>query len=345
MPRRSSSPRPATPSNAPRSAPIKAGSHAVWIPNLSRTLVFETRGQFIEHSDGSGTLTGVVQDSSNPSLRFFLEADFDGLILPGDPGHAPSGSPKKELGSGSYAANGGPIDPATWRYYTTLNGTLTGEGDYHGALVSISRRGPAMQVGVGANGKNHDDGVAVWLHVSIDRQPDNQNFTLDPSATKGDINLNLDANCANSQRMGSDGEDIRMRSGVDDEIATGGLGQTSKRAASGEMLEIVVESPNGTFDGEMLTLVAACRAICDPVPPSPFQLTDVYVNPNFGAELIVGPGGFFGPDNFRAGGNSYAARIPAGVTGFIITFQSFAITSRAANGYYAASEAHDLILD
>ena len=59
-----------------------------------------------------------------------------------------------------------PVDPSTWYYYTTLTGTLTGIGNYAGAVIDVSRFMQAFQVGAGANGKNTLFGASGWFHHS-----------------------------------------------------------------------------------------------------------------------------------------------------------------------------------
>ena len=62
-----------------------------------------------------------------------------------------------------------------------------------GALLQLSRMGPAYQVGLGANGKNIDFGASGWLNVTTLSQP-SQAPNL-PSSLVGDVNINLTAGC------------------------------------------------------------------------------------------------------------------------------------------------------
>src|SRR4029077_1813072 len=104
-------------------------------------------------------------------------------------GIAPADSPKKELLPNAYIENGGPIDPSTWYYYTALNGTLTGIGNYTGAVINITRVMAAFQVGVGANGKNTHFGASGWFDLNIVSQP-TSGGSLTPT-DHGDFNLDL----------------------------------------------------------------------------------------------------------------------------------------------------------
>jgi len=45
-----------------------------------------------------------------------------------------------------------------------LSGELTAYGAFDTAVLVISRMGPAAQVGIGANGKNLNNGLSNWLN-------------------------------------------------------------------------------------------------------------------------------------------------------------------------------------
>ncbi|MEM6455910.1 MAG: SdrD B-like domain-containing protein [Acidobacteriota bacterium] len=157
-------------------------SHAVWLPQIATDFVFQPDGRFVENLDGTGSLTGTIVSLGNPNLRFQVDAQVSGFqVTP------PNGSPKRELRSSAYVDNGGPIDPSTWYYYTNLSGTLTGLGDLDGAILSITRRGPAWQVGNGANGKNGNYGASSWFDYTVVQQPNSGHL----SNSHGDFNLDL----------------------------------------------------------------------------------------------------------------------------------------------------------
>jgi hypothetical protein len=167
--------------------------HALWLPGIGTDFQFDPSGQFLMKDDGTARLTGIVRSKSNPTWLFDVDVTLGGKIVPGDVGHAPAGSPKKELHSNAYVENGGAIDAATWLYYTTTDGTLTGLGDLAGGKLSLTRVGPAFQVGLGANGKNVEYGGSGWLTVTTMSQPSgNVQF---PNSLQGDFNLDLRADC------------------------------------------------------------------------------------------------------------------------------------------------------
>ena len=107
-----------------------------------------------------------MRSISNPANGFTVDVHFSGYTTVAGPG-----SPKEELNGSAYVQNGGSVDPSTWYYYTTLTGTLTGIGNYAGAVIDVSRFMQAFQVGAGANGKNTLFGASGWFNVDVVSQP------------------------------------------------------------------------------------------------------------------------------------------------------------------------------
>jgi len=167
--------------------------HAITLPGITNTLVFVNGGQFTERPDGTARLTGIAAEESDPERAFHVDVRLSGRIAPGDAAHPPTESPKLELNSGSYIGAGGPVDPAEWVYYTDFHGSLVGLRALSGARLEVVRRGPAFQVGFGANGKNANFGGAGWLDTVVVQQPSNGAFL--GGTTGGDINIDLEAGC------------------------------------------------------------------------------------------------------------------------------------------------------
>jgi hypothetical protein len=167
-----------------------ASSHAVSLPGISQRMVFTAGGRLTERPDGTARLAGVLVELGNPGRSFHMDVRLSGRVTPGDASFPPAGSPKLELRSSSYLANGGSIDPETWSYYEGVEGTLVGLGEFAGAELTVTRRGVAMQIGAGANGKNGRNGASVWLDTVVEAQP-TTGVTL-PSTAGGDINIDLD---------------------------------------------------------------------------------------------------------------------------------------------------------
>ena len=106
---------------------------------------------------------------------------------------APPGSPKKDLKDCAYDEDGGPVDTDTWYYYPTYTGTLTGLGEYAGAVLTIVPTGPAFQVGIGANNKNIKFGASSWFIWTVTAQP-SVGPAL-PVTGQGDFNIEI-GDCA-----------------------------------------------------------------------------------------------------------------------------------------------------
>ena len=162
--------------------------HAVVMFQLDGKFLFDGNGgTFTEFPDGTARLQGTLVSINDPAKRWVADILFSGLIPAGDPSNPPAGSPKLELLPTAYIWNGGPVDPATWRYYPELVGTFMGEGTYDGANLLVTRRGPAFQVGLGANNKNVQDGGSCWTYFDVIAQP-TQGGPLQLK-TDGDINV------------------------------------------------------------------------------------------------------------------------------------------------------------
>ncbi len=146
-------------------------------------------GRLHEYDDGTAVWTGSVVNPDNEGFTFQVNLD-------GRTANLPAGSPKF-----------GPVisDPDEWYYYTSLNGTLWGMpgGRYDGAEISITRYGPAFQIGVGADyheGNYH--GGASWFTWTVITQP-TTGVPLKPTR-RGDINTRL-SDCTDTEGPGGNG--------------------------------------------------------------------------------------------------------------------------------------------
>ena len=148
------------------------------------------------NDDDTLTLSGEVQSNSGSEKGFIVDITFSALT-----GNSEDG-PKFECNN---------QDATKWIYSSTLKGTLTGTGDFEGAILDVERIGPPFQVGVGANNKNFDFGASGWFEWTLrdGDQPSNGQFTLRDSSNdvpdnlfpfpindtddpkRGDININL----------------------------------------------------------------------------------------------------------------------------------------------------------
>jgi len=164
-------------------------SHAFYFGALGSDWRFVAGGELEETADGSARLTGLLERPGTSNEQFFVELELGGRLNPGEAGYPPPSSPKVELKPALYAQNGGPIDTNHYYYYTTTTGTLTGLRDLAGLRYGVSPMGAAMQVGVGANGKNLEWGGSAWLTLTRLSAPSGSNF---PQSLVGDVNVDLD---------------------------------------------------------------------------------------------------------------------------------------------------------
>lgn len=158
---------------AKRDATVSASPDATafTLNGLGDDFTFVTGGQFTELPNGSARLIGVLARISDPHKKFLADLTFDNRVDAGNPSFPPAGSPMLDLLAPAYATNGGKVDPAGWHYWLTMTGTLTGLGDYRGAKLLMSKRGPAVQCGNGANGRNCEMGVAGLVTTAVVQQP------------------------------------------------------------------------------------------------------------------------------------------------------------------------------
>ena len=100
----------------------------------------------------------------------------------------PPGSPKNGFGA----------DPSDWQYYPQWSGTLAGIEDYAGARVDLERRGPAYQVGTGANdqpGEQDVFGGSAWFDFDLAHQGkacEDIGQQCIARKGRGDLNIRLD---------------------------------------------------------------------------------------------------------------------------------------------------------
>lgn len=156
------------PANADASA-TEPGGFLMSIPGVADDLVLFADGAFEERADGTARLSAFVSRQSAIDREFYLVLELGGRLQPSQVGYPPLGAPTVTLQPGAYVPNG-PVDPATFTYYTTGTGSLTGLRSYGGSLLTLAVTQP-VQLGVGASNKNVLDGLAADLDVTIVQQP------------------------------------------------------------------------------------------------------------------------------------------------------------------------------
>jgi len=166
--------------------PHAASGHALWIPGVSKHLVFEPESVVMQTlPNGDLTVWGYVGEGD---LRFEVDLTLSGFM-------DDSSDPKLELPASSYVQNGGSIDPSTWDFYANVSGYVKGlSGKWAGTIFDLTLRGPKAQIGDGANGKNEAFGLSSWFTATV-----SANSTQLPNGIwvgeefHGDINVDLRA--------------------------------------------------------------------------------------------------------------------------------------------------------
>lgn len=162
----------------------------------SATWRFESGAKFVENTDGTARLTGVLAYYDKPTThRFNVDILFIGQTYT-----PPMGSP--------VLMNTNP-NTTGWYYYDWGTATMTGLNDLAGAKVNLKKRGKAFQVGVGASDQIVDTdkfGATGWFSWEIVSQPTNtsiviNSFPANPSIDQADLCIGLSGtptNCGNN---------------------------------------------------------------------------------------------------------------------------------------------------
>jgi len=138
------------------------------------------------------------------------------------------------------------------------------------------------------------------------------------------------------------GEDLVLGSAVGGVFTTSGPGNDVKQAAGGSMLEFNVSSPGAAFDLSAYYLVAQLFSAGFPPVPQPafpelwFDFSAFFVLVN-GSPTVLGP-----PVIAPGAGSSTFYSAPMNFAGLSVIIQGLVINNSAANGLYAATNAHEI---
>ena len=173
---------------APQCIVTSTAEHGIWLKDFNGDghndrYDFEPGASFDQFPDGTARLTGTVREQGNGNNRFFVDLQLAGLTdVP------PPGSPKNDFGA----------DTADWEYYPQWSGTLVGDGNYDGALLNLTRRGPAFQIGTGAAdrpGEQDRYGGSGWFDWDVETQAQaciHYGHKCIKSHGIGDVNVRID---------------------------------------------------------------------------------------------------------------------------------------------------------
>ncbi|MEM1119061.1 MAG: SdrD B-like domain-containing protein [Bacteroidota bacterium] len=137
---------------------------------------------FVEYTDGTARLTATATNNTTPGIGWNIDVTF------GERTTLAEVSPKEH--------NCLSADVSNYYFYETLEGKLTGINDVAGASMTVTRIGPAFQIGVAANitHKFFDFGGSGWFVVDNLVQPTNGPVLIlnaGAQGQNGDFNINL----------------------------------------------------------------------------------------------------------------------------------------------------------
>ncbi|MEO1576426.1 MAG: hypothetical protein AAFU65_15875, partial [Pseudomonadota bacterium] len=172
-----------------------SSQHGLWFADIdgngqSDRFNFIAGASFQRNADGTARLTGTAIKTTDPDEGFEVD-----VFLSGGTATPPPGSPKNNFGA----------DIADWFYYPEWDGTLNGVGDYEGAVVTVTRRGPSFQIGTGANDKPDDVDVyggSGWFDYERQREGDRCLTTGRDCINhdgRGDFNIRIDCPSTGTQ--------------------------------------------------------------------------------------------------------------------------------------------------
>lgn len=156
---------------------------AMTLPGVGDDYVFVPAATFTEFADGHTVLTGKLARLSQLDDAFDVALTMTDRLEPGEANYPPAGSPVLQMYPSAYVANGGTMDPASWHYYTTVSGTLTGTGQNAGGVIDLVPA-VAVQVGGGANQTNTYMGFYGAFAPTIVTQPTGRTLAI-----TGDVEL------------------------------------------------------------------------------------------------------------------------------------------------------------
>jgi hypothetical protein len=136
---------------------------AIWLPSLSgygSNYIFGEAGVFTQNmATGTAHLHGQVYNVDNANESWIMDIDLEDA-MGWEQWSADGGSYKDDMG----LAGDNYLD---WTYFKLAEGTLTGTGDFEGAVLTLTHA-PAnftygFQLGVAANNRNAEYGMSGWF--------------------------------------------------------------------------------------------------------------------------------------------------------------------------------------
>ena len=154
-------------------------------------------------------------------------------------------------------------------------------------------------------------------------------------------NVSFTHNNAPAAYPGTD-EDLILSTGIGGSPLSSGPTNDVKTAQGGDLIEVNVASPGGTFDLMGYWLVGEIFSTGTPPVPSPV-FPELWFGPSTYFLLVVGLPTPIGPPVIRPnGGSSTYLMAPQGLPGVSAMLQGMVVANTVANGVYAATDAHEI---
>ncbi len=148
--------------------------------------------------------------------------------------------------------------------------------------------------------------------------------------------LDMGADEANAHIYPGSGEDLILETVVND---SGDPSASVRFLTMGDVLKMTLRSPLGTFAPPSMVVVGQFFMTGSP-PAHPPGFPEVRVDPVFAFVMAPGP-----IPNWQlpiTGGFTWGFNVPMTYPGFSLMLQGFAVSPLAANGFFAATEGHEL---
>lgn len=186
-----------------------SGGHALTLFNIGGVFTFDGDGMFTELDDGTAQLMGTLKhgngsewdlvvnfDNKTEAVDYFAEGKSPKLELYNE-AYVSTGPNTPFVGAGSNpvmpAGKQESVDPNDWRFYEMIDGMMM-RVSVPGEEFTLTPRpvglDPEGQVGIGANGKNLEMGLAQWVYNSYSGGIFGSPYAKS-SGTGGDFNLEL----------------------------------------------------------------------------------------------------------------------------------------------------------
>ncbi len=150
------------------------------------------------------------------------------------------------------------------------------------------------------------------------------------------LELDMGADEANAHIYSGSGEDLILETIVND---SGDPAASVRFLTMGDFLKMTVRSPAGTFPPSTMLLLGQFFMTGSPPAPIP-GFPAVRIDPVF--VFIMAPGPIPSWQVPSMGGFTWGFYVPMTYPGFSMMLQGFAITPLATNGFFAATQGHEL---